>query len=39
MDKVVRGVLPFLWSQLIVLALLVLFPDIAMVPAKWLYGR
>ena len=39
MDKVVRGVLPFLWSQLIVLALLVLFPDIVMVPAKWLYGR
>ena len=39
MDKVVRGVLPFLWSQLIGLALLVLFPDIVMAPAKWLYGR
>jgi len=38
-DKVVRGVMPFLLAQIAVLALLTLFPDIVMVPAKWFYGR
>jgi tripartite ATP-independent transporter DctM subunit len=39
MDKVIRGVMPFLLAQIAVLALLTLFPDIVMVPAKWFYGR
>ncbi|AOG06169.1 TRAP transporter large permease subunit [Bosea sp. RAC05] len=38
-DKVVRGVMPFLLAQLAVLALLVLVPEIVTVPAKWFYGR
>lgn len=39
MEKVIRGVMPFLLAQVAVLALLTLFPDIVMVPAKWFYGR
>ena len=39
MDKVIRGVMPFLLAQVAVLALLTLFPDIVTVPAKWFYGR
>ncbi len=38
-DKVVRGVMPFLLAQIAVLALLVLVPEIVTVPAKWFYGR
>jgi tripartite ATP-independent transporter DctM subunit len=34
---VIRGVSPFLIAQLIVLALLVLFPALVIVPARWLY--
>jgi TRAP-type C4-dicarboxylate transport system permease large subunit len=34
---VIRGVNPFLIAQLIVLALLVLFPALVIVPARWLY--
>ncbi|POR46992.1 TRAP transporter large permease [Bosea psychrotolerans] len=39
MDKVIRGVMPFLLAQVAVLVLLTLFPEIVMVPAKWFYGR
>jgi tripartite ATP-independent transporter DctM subunit len=39
MDRVIRGVMPFLLAQVAVLALLTIFPDIVMVPAKWFYGR
>jgi tripartite ATP-independent transporter DctM subunit len=39
MDKVVRGVMPFLLAQIAVLALLTLVPEIVTVPAKWFYGR
>jgi tripartite ATP-independent transporter DctM subunit len=39
MDKVVRGVMPFLLAQCAVLALLTLVPEIVTVPAKWFYGR
>jgi tripartite ATP-independent transporter DctM subunit len=39
MEKVIRGVMPFLLAQVAVLALLTVFPDIVMVPAKWFYGR
>ena len=35
MDKMIVGVLPFMTSQLIVLALLVFFPDIVLVPMKF----
>lgn len=39
MDRVIRGVMPFLLSQLAVLALLILVPEIVTIPAKWFYGR
>jgi TRAP-type transport system large permease protein len=35
MDDAFKGVMPFLIAQLIVLFLLVLFPDLVMVPLKW----
>ncbi len=38
MDDVIRGVLPFMGAQLIVMFLLVLFPAIVMVPARWFSG-
>jgi len=36
MGAVVKGVWPFLVAQLIVLFLLVLFPQLVLVPMKWL---
>ncbi|AEQ52584.1 TRAP transporter large permease subunit [Pelagibacterium halotolerans] len=36
MGKVVYGVLPFILSQVIVLALLVMFPEIVLTPLDWL---
>ncbi|WP_156995311.1 TRAP transporter large permease subunit, partial [Elstera litoralis] len=38
MDEIVRGVMPFLIAQLLVLLLLVLFPVLVMGPARWLAG-
>jgi len=38
MEDTIRGVWPFLIAQLIVLFLLVLFPSLVTVPAKWLGG-
>jgi len=38
MEDTIRGVWPFLLAQLIVLFLLVLFPSLVTVPAKWLGG-
>jgi TRAP-type transport system large permease protein len=38
MDEVTRGVLPFMLAEFIVLFLMVLFPSLVMVPAKWFYG-
>jgi tripartite ATP-independent transporter DctM subunit len=38
MDEVTRGVLPFMLAQFAVMFLLVLFPQLVMVPARWLYG-
>ncbi len=35
MDQAFKGVLPFLLAQLFVLFLLVLFPDLVLVPLKW----
>jgi TRAP-type C4-dicarboxylate transport system permease large subunit len=37
MDEVTRGVLPFMAAQLVVLLLLVLFPQIVMWPLKFFY--
>jgi tripartite ATP-independent transporter DctM subunit len=38
LDHVIRGVLPFLFAQLCVLALLIAFPSIVTVPLAWLRG-
>jgi len=38
MEDVMKGVWPFLIAELIVLALLILFPPLVMVPAKWFGG-
>ena len=37
MDEVTVGVLPFMMVQFAVMFLMVLFPQIVMVPARWLY--
>jgi len=37
-DQVAKGVLPFMFAQLAVLFLLVLFPEIVMAPLRWFYG-
>ena len=39
MDRVIRGVMPFLVAQLAILLLLIFVPEIVTVPARWLYGR
>ncbi len=39
MDDVTRGVLPFMLVQLALMFLMVLFPSIVMVPARWLIGN
>jgi tripartite ATP-independent transporter DctM subunit len=38
MDEVTRGVMPFMTAQFIVMFLMVLFPSIVLVPAKWFAG-
>jgi tripartite ATP-independent transporter DctM subunit len=38
MDTVTRGVWPFMLAQFAILFLLVLFPELVMVPARWLYN-
>ncbi|KQT13824.1 TRAP transporter large permease subunit [Ramlibacter sp. Leaf400] len=38
MDEVTRGVWPFMLAQFAVLLLMVLFPQLVMVPARWLYN-
>jgi tripartite ATP-independent transporter DctM subunit len=38
MDNVVRGVLPFLAAEVVVLFLLVAFPSLVIVPMRWLAG-
>lgn len=39
MDRVIRGVMPFLIAQVALLFLLILVPEIVTVPARWLSGR
>ncbi|MDZ5457491.1 TRAP transporter large permease subunit [Azohydromonas lata] len=38
MDEVTRGVIPFMTAQFIVMFLMVLFPSIVTVPARWFAG-
>jgi TRAP-type C4-dicarboxylate transport system permease large subunit len=38
MDRTIIAVLPFMWAQLIVLGLLIVFPDIVLVPLRLFYG-
>jgi tripartite ATP-independent transporter DctM subunit len=38
MDDVTRGVWPFMVAQFAVMFLLVFFPGLVMVPARWIYG-
>jgi TRAP-type transport system large permease protein len=37
MDEVTKGVMPFMVAQFIVMFLMVLFPEIVMIPLKWFY--
>jgi tripartite ATP-independent transporter DctM subunit len=37
MDEVTRGVIPFMIAQFITLFLMVAFPQLVMVPARWFY--
>ncbi|QHE77056.1 TRAP transporter large permease subunit [Hydrogenophaga sp. PBL-H3] len=39
MDDVTRGVMPFMLVQFAVMFLMVLFPSLVMVPARWLIGN
>jgi len=38
MDEVTRGVWPFMIAQFAVMFLLVFFPSLVLVPARWFYG-
>ena len=38
MDEVTKGVLPFMAAQFMILLALVAFPQLVMVPARWLYN-
>ncbi len=38
MDEVTRGVLPFMLAEFVVMFLMVLFPSLVLVPAKWFSG-
>ncbi len=38
MDSVTKGVWPFMLAQFAVMFLLVLFPSLVLVPARWFYG-
>ncbi|WP_018237019.1 TRAP transporter large permease [Ensifer sp. BR816] len=39
MGDLMKGLWPFLWAELVVLFLLVLFPDLVLVPLDWLTRR
>ena len=38
MEDAVRGVFPFLMAEVAVMFLLVCFPQLVIVPGRWLYG-
>ena len=37
MDAVVRGVIPFMIAEVVIMFALVLFPQLVLVPAHWFY--
>ncbi len=39
MHDVIRGVMPFLASQVVVMGVLIAFPELVLVPMKWLMAR
>jgi TRAP-type C4-dicarboxylate transport system permease large subunit len=38
MDEVTRGVIPFMIAQFLVMFLMVIFPQLVTVPARWFAG-
>jgi tripartite ATP-independent transporter DctM subunit len=38
MEEIIKGVWPFMIAQLVALLLMILFPEIVMVPARWIGG-
>jgi len=38
MEDIIKGVWPFMIAQLVILFLMVLFPQLVIVPAKWFGG-
>jgi TRAP-type C4-dicarboxylate transport system permease large subunit len=38
MEEIIKGVWPFMIAQLVVLFLMILFPSVVTVPAKWFGG-
>jgi TRAP-type C4-dicarboxylate transport system permease large subunit len=38
MDLVTRGMLPFMWAEFAMMFLMVLFPQLVIMPAKWFTG-
>jgi tripartite ATP-independent transporter DctM subunit len=39
MHDVIRGVMPFLFSQILVMGSLIAFPELVMTPLKWMLAR
>jgi TRAP-type transport system large permease protein len=39
MHEVIKGVMPFLISQVVVMGLLIAFPELVMLPLKWMLAR
>jgi TRAP-type C4-dicarboxylate transport system permease large subunit len=37
MDEVTQGVMPFMAVQFVAMFLMVLFPELVLVPARWFY--
>jgi TRAP-type C4-dicarboxylate transport system permease large subunit len=37
MDDVTKGVVPFMIAQFAIMFLMVLFPQLVMIPARWFY--
>ena len=38
MDEVTRGVLPFMFAEVVIMFLMVLFPSLVLVPMRWFTG-
>ena len=39
MHEVIKGVMPFLISQVVVMGVLIAFPELVMLPLKWMMAR